>query len=75
MTTHQTPLWTLTLPEGLALRLEGAGYRYVEELRAADRETLRGLAGPDYDDLKAQLEVGEEVHDVGELLAPPPFEV
>lgn len=75
MTHHQTPLWTLNLPEALALRLEGAGYRYTEELHKADPETLRGVAGTDYETLKAALEIGEEVHDVGELLAPPPFEV
>lgn len=72
--TSQTPLWTLNLSEPLALRLEGAGYRYVEELRAADREQLQAVAGPDLPELKAALEIGEEVHDVGELLAPPPFE-
>lgn len=72
--TSQTPLWTLNLPEPLTLRLEGAGYRYVEELRAADREQLRAVAGPDLAELKAALEIGEEVQDVGELLAPPPFE-
>lgn len=72
--TSQTPLWTLNLSEPLALRLEGAGYRYVEELRAADREKLQAVAGPDLPELKAALEIGEEVHDVGELLAPPPFE-
>lgn len=72
--TSQTPLWTLNLSEPLALRLEGAGYRYVEELRAADREQLQAVAGPDLPELKAALEIGEEVRDVGELLAPPPFE-